>query len=101
LNQELGTWDLKLGTAVCLLFFAIIADGFDGTAGEGFFTGCRFFRGLRLFVNEGITVLVRSPETLRRRVATNIAIYTRRVDVVGAGFIFFNFVVSIWKSRCS
>ena len=93
--------ELPSASAVCLLFFAVVADRFDGTAGEGFFAGGRFFRGFRLFVNKGVTVRVRSAETVRRRIATNIAIDTRRIDIVGAGFVFFNFVVSVWQSRCS
>jgi hypothetical protein len=81
----------------CLLRFAVVADRFNGTASEGLFAGGRFIRSFGLFVNKGVTVLVRSPETLRRRIATNIAIDTRRIDIVGAGFVFFNFVVSVWQ----
>ena len=86
-----------LPTAVHLLRFAVVADRFDGTAGEGLFAGGCFFGSVGLFVNKGVTVLVRSPETFRRCIATNIAIDTRRIDIVGAGFVFFNFVVSVWQ----
>jgi hypothetical protein len=78
-----------------VLRLAIIADGLYGTTSEGFFAGGDFFRGFWLLVDEGITVLIRSPKALGGCIATNITVDARRVDIVDAGNILFNFVVSI------
>ena len=79
------------------LRFTIIADGFHRTTSESLFAGGLFLRSLRLFENERITILVRAAEAFRGGVATDVAIDTRGVDVITAGYVFFNFVVSIWQ----
>ena len=60
---------------------SVVADRFDRTAGHCFFTHRLLFRIFRLLVDEGIIVLVAPREVLRRRVAANVAIDTRRVHV--------------------
>lgn len=87
--MNFGRWTLRV--------LAIIADGFYRTTGKGFFASGDFFRSFRLLVNEGVTVLVRSSKALGSRIATNIAVDTRRVYIVDAGDVFFNFVVLIWQ----
>ena len=78
-----------------VLLLAIISDRFDWTAGHCFFTQGLFFFRLWLLEHKGVVVLVRAHEILRRRIATDITVDTRRVDVIGAGNIFFYAVVSI------
>jgi hypothetical protein len=90
-------WTLDLALLWLLRVLTIIADGFYGTTSEGFFAGGLFFWGLRLFVDKRITIFVGSPKTLGRRVATDIAVDTRGVDIISAGNILFNFVVWIWQ----
>ena len=80
-----------------LLVLAIIADGLYGTTSEGFFASGDFFRSFWLLVNEGITVLIRSPKAIGGCIATNIAVDARRVYIVDAGNILFNFVVLVWQ----
>jgi hypothetical protein len=85
-----GRWTLRV--------LAIIADGLYRTTSEGFFASGDFFRGFWLLVDEGITVLVRSSKAVGGCIATNIAVDTRRVYIVDAGNILFNFVVLIWQN---
>jgi hypothetical protein len=78
-----------------LVFAAIVSDSFNRTTEQRFFTGSKLFFRQRLLVNKRITVGVRAAKVLRRGIAADVAVDTRRIDVVSAEHIFFHAFVSI------
>jgi len=77
---------------------AIIPNSLNRTTQHRFFTRSEFFLRERLFVNKRITIGVGAAKVFRRRIATHIAVDARRIDVVGAGQVFFHAIVSIRQS---
>ena len=87
----MGLWNIGL------LIFTITANSFYWTTSEGFIAGGFFFRCFRLFENKGVVVFIAARKTLGCRIATNIAINTRRVYIISSSNILFNFVFSVWQ----
>jgi hypothetical protein len=75
--------------------FSIITDSLHRAACKSLLTRASFFVRLWLPENEGIIVLVRTGEVFRSGVAANIAIDTRRVNIVTARYILLHAIVSI------
>ena len=73
----------------------IIADSFHWTTEQRFLTGGFLFLGERLFVDKRITIVIAPHKIVRRRIAANIAVDARGIDVVGAGGVFFHTLVSV------
>jgi hypothetical protein len=90
--ERLQEWFLRLSR-----FFriAVASNSFDRTAKQRFFAGSFFLIVFGLFEDEGIVVRVGPAKVFRRRVTTDIAVYTRGIDVVRTADVFFNAVVSI------
>lgn len=78
-----------------VLLLAIISDCLNWTASHSFFTQRFLLFCLRLLEDKRVVVFVGTHEILRRRVAADITIDTRRVYVICAGNIFFYAIVSI------
>jgi hypothetical protein len=81
------------------LRFPIVSDSFHRTTEQSFFASRFFFLGKRLFVDKRITFVIATHEVVRRCIAADVAVYAGRVDVVGAGAIFFYALVSIRQAR--
>src|SRR5947209_16895709 len=64
---------------------AVVADGFDGAAEEGFFAERGLGFGLRLFEDEGVAAAIVACEVCARGVAAHVAVNAVRVHVVRAG----------------
>jgi hypothetical protein len=80
-----GKWKMKAGVLPLGAFgrgIAIITDSFYGAAREGFLARHLFFLVLWLLKNKGITILIRTHEVFWSRISANIAVDTRRVDIV-------------------
>lgn len=77
------------------ILLAVVSDRFYRTTKQCFFTRGALFLGERLFVDKRIAVSVGAAETFWRRVATYVAVDTRRIDIVSAGHVFLHTFVSI------
>jgi hypothetical protein len=91
----------------------IIANRFDRTAAECFFTCGAFCFVFRLFADVRVPVLEITREVIRRRIATDVAVDAGRIDVERAGSVFvyafvwvrhrlifdFGLVICDWSSR--
>jgi hypothetical protein len=93
---KIGTWHNPQSPIFSL---TIISDCFHGTTSQGFFTRRLLFFSFRLFINKGITVLVGTSKIFGGRVAANVAVYARRIDIIGAWDILFYAVVAIRQIR--
>ena len=63
------------------LFIAVVANGFDRAAFEGFHAHFDFFRSRGLLHNEGIAAVITAREEIRRRFAAQIAVDALLIDV--------------------
>src|SRR5436853_152116 len=76
---ELGAWNLEL--PLC----PIVPNRLDRATFFGLFAARFFLRGLRLFINVGITSVVVALEVVGRRFAAKIAVNALVIHVVLAG----------------
>ena len=68
---------------------SVVADGFDGAGGEGFFAEVLFFFRCGLFADVGVAFIVGACEVVGRCITTHVAIYTGRVHVIRARDVLF------------
>lgn len=87
--------DFGLKNEKFVLLLAIISDCLNWTASHRFVTQRFLLFCLRLLEDKRVVVFVGTHEILRRRVAADITIDTRRVYVICAGNIFFYAIASI------
>jgi len=78
---------------------SVVSDGLDRATAHRLVTKRLFVIVLGLFENERIVVFVATREILRRRIATDVAIDARRVDVIRTTHVFFNFIVLVRHAR--
>jgi hypothetical protein len=76
----------------------VIPDCLYRTTKHRFLTGCNLFFIERLLINKRIAVRVGAAKILRRRIPANIAVDTRRVDVVSTRHVFLYAIVTIRQS---
>jgi len=77
------------------LLVAVVADGFDRAAFEGFHALSRFLFVLRLLENVGISLVVGSLEVVRCGFAAQVAVDALTVDVELAAGVFCVFIFAI------
>jgi hypothetical protein len=75
--------------------FAVVTDGLNRTALEGFHAKSDIIIGLGLLVNEGVTTLVVAAEKRRRGLAAEIAVDALLIDVKLTRSVLFPFVCFI------
>ena len=81
---------------------AVVPDRLNGTTCQRLFAKHPLFLGLRLLVDKRVIVLIATHEVIRRRVAANVAVNARRINVVATEDVLFYFVVFIGHARiCS
>jgi len=74
-----------VGATVCArLFRAVVADGFDGAAGEGFFAEGAFFLGFRLFIQVGMATVLIAFEVRGCGLPAEVTVDALVIDVVGS-----------------
>ena len=66
------------------LFRAVVADGFDGAAGEGFFAEGAFFLGFRLFIQVGMATVLIAFEVRGCGLPAEVTVDALVIDVVGS-----------------
>lgn len=66
------------------LFGAVVADGFDGAAGEGFFAESAFFLGFWLFIEVGMATVLIAFEVRGCGLPAEVTVDALVIDVVGS-----------------
>ena len=74
---------------------SVVPDCLDRAAAHRLITERLLFLTLRLLENKRIAVLIRAREITRRRVAANVTIDARGVDVIRTANVLFDFIVFV------